>query len=65
MEKPVQIVNTNFCNGCNIKFETNIKYRIHYKSDLHTYNLKRKIVGLPPISEAIFNQKVEQFKLKK
>ncbi|KAF8647145.1 hypothetical protein AX16_006976 [Volvariella volvacea WC 439] len=30
----------------------------HYRSDHHRYNMKRRVAGLPPVSAAIFNQKV-------
>lgn len=30
----------------------------HYRSDHHRYNMKRRVAGLPPVSVAIFNQKV-------
>ena len=32
--------------------------RHHYRSDFHRYNLKRKVVGLPPVTEQLFNEKV-------
>jgi len=31
---------------------------IHYRSDHHRYNMKRRVSGLPPVSVAVFNQKV-------
>ena len=30
----------------------------HYRSDHHRYNMKRRVAGLPPVSAAVFNQKV-------
>ena len=30
----------------------------HYRSDHHRYNMKRRVVGLPPVSIQIFNDKV-------
>ena len=30
----------------------------HYRSDHHRYNMKRRVAGLPPVSAALFNQKV-------
>lgn len=30
----------------------------HYRSDHHRYNMKRRVASLPPISAAVFNQKV-------
>src|SRR6266496_5335295 len=37
---------SNFCSG------------VHYKSDHHRYNMKRRVASLPPISLEVFNQKV-------
>ena len=31
---------------------------IHYRSDHHRYNMKRRVASLPPVSAAVFNQKV-------
>ena len=59
------VANINYCNSCNKQFVDQAKYRVHYKSDLHTYNLKRKIVNLTPISEEVFVKKLEMFKLRK
>ena len=30
----------------------------HYRSDHHRYNMKRRVAGLPPVSAAVFNEKV-------
>lgn len=31
---------------------------IHYRSDHHRYNMKRRVASLPPVSAIVFNQKV-------
>lgn len=31
---------------------------IHYRSDHHRYNMKRRVANLPPVSVTVFNQKV-------
>lgn len=31
---------------------------VHYRSDHHRYNMKRRVASLPPVSAAVFNQKV-------
>lgn len=45
-----------------LSFELNLTYfafaGVHYRSDHHRYNMKRRVASLPPISEAVFNQKV-------
>lgn len=35
----------------------------HYQSDLHRYNLKRKVAGLPPVTKEWFNSRKEQLTL--
>jgi pre-60S factor REI1 len=38
------------CISCHVAFkEPNIQ-REHYKTDWHRYNLKRKVVDLPPVT---------------
>jgi len=46
------------CLSCTIAFLTAEEQRLHYRSDHHRYNMKRRVAGLPPISSVIFNQKV-------
>ena len=31
---------------------------VHYRSDYHRYNMKRRVAALPPVSAIVFNQKV-------
>ena len=45
------------CQGCGLAFQQAEDQRNHYKSDLHRYNMKRRVAGLPPISTQQFNQK--------
>ncbi|KAI0256208.1 C2H2 type zinc-finger-domain-containing protein [Lactifluus subvellereus] len=46
------------CLSCSIAFLTAEEQRDHYRSDHHRYNMKRRVASLPPVSVAIFNQKV-------
>ncbi|KAF9200445.1 hypothetical protein BGZ49_009336 [Haplosporangium sp. Z 27] len=46
------------CLACHVAFKSADIQREHYRSDWHRYNLKRKIVELPPVSAEIFTQKV-------
>ncbi|KAI0633386.1 C2H2 type zinc-finger-domain-containing protein [Trametes polyzona] len=46
------------CLSCTIAFHTAQDQREHYRSDHHRYNMKRRVAGLPPVSAALFNQKV-------
>jgi len=42
------------CSTCRVTFDDNEAQRAHYKQDWHKYNLKRKIAGLPTITEHEF-----------
>ncbi|KDQ21695.1 hypothetical protein BOTBODRAFT_211054 [Botryobasidium botryosum FD-172 SS1] len=46
------------CISCAIAYPTAQEQREHYRSDHHRYNMKRKVANLPPVSAAVFNQKV-------
>ncbi|KAF9616177.1 hypothetical protein IFM89_028953, partial [Coptis chinensis] len=43
------------CNSCNSEFEDDIQQKLHYQSEWHRYNLKRKVAGVPGVTEALFN----------
>ncbi|EIM19249.1 hypothetical protein E3Q22_00495 [Wallemia mellicola] len=47
------------CQGCGLAFQMAEDQRNHFKSDLHRYNMKRRVTGLPPISSEQFKQKFE------
>ncbi|EEF34375.1 transcription factor, putative [Ricinus communis] len=42
------------CNACNKEFNDDADQKLHYKSDWHRYNLKRKVAGVPGVTEALF-----------
>lgn len=42
------------CNACNKEFNDESEQKFHYKSEWHRYNLKRKIAGVPGVTEALF-----------
>lgn len=46
-----------YCPTCNMYFETEEEFKAHYHSDLHHYNMKRKIVGLKPATQAQFDKR--------
>ena len=46
------------CITCHVAFENSDIQRAHYKSDWHRYNLKRKVVELPPVSAENFQERV-------
>ncbi|XP_050428656.1 cytoplasmic 60S subunit biogenesis factor ZNF622 [Adelges cooleyi] len=46
------------CVTCQIVFETGDTHRVHYKTDWHRYNLKRKIINLLPVDLPTFNSRI-------
>ncbi|KAL1194045.1 Cytoplasmic 60S subunit biogenesis factor REI1-like protein 2 [Cardamine amara subsp. amara] len=55
------------CNSCNKEFEDDAEQKFHYKSEWHRYNLKRKIAGVPGVTEALFEARqaaIAQAKIK-
>ncbi|KAJ8024534.1 hypothetical protein HOLleu_34467 [Holothuria leucospilota] len=46
------------CITCRVAFNTADLQRFHYKSDWHRYNLKRKVVEMPPVTAEDFKQRV-------
>ncbi|KAL5200004.1 hypothetical protein ABZP36_021207 [Zizania latifolia] len=42
------------CNACNSGFDDEEQHRLHYRSEWHRYNLKRKVAGVPGVTEALF-----------
>ena len=51
------------CITCQIGFGNPDLQRSHYKTDWHHYNLKRKVVDLPPVSAETFQEKVLAMKM--
>ena len=39
-----------FCTSCRVTLDSSEESKDHYKSDFHTYNIKRKLVNLAPVS---------------
>jgi len=50
-----------YCTNCHSIFEDEECHRMHYGSDWHYYNLKRKIVGLPHATHDEFKKCKLQF----
>lgn len=42
------------CNACNKEFQDEAEQKFHYRSEWHRYNLKRKVAGVPGVTEALF-----------
>lgn len=51
------------CLSCGVAFENGDLQRMHYKSDWHRYNLKRKVAELPPVTAEDFQRRVLQQKV--
>jgi pre-60S factor REI1 len=47
------------CISCKMMFPTAKDQREHYKTDLHRFNLKRKVANLPPVTKEVFELKVK------
>ncbi|KAF9203852.1 hypothetical protein BGZ49_005974 [Haplosporangium sp. Z 27] len=52
------IAQSTTCLTCSIRLPSLETQQLHHKSDWHTYNLKRKMVNLPPVSADVFAQLV-------
>ena len=50
------------CNSCAVFFQETGQQREHYKTEFHLYNTKRRVAGLEPISEELWNVRLEQIK---
>ncbi|KAL6714566.1 pre-60S factor rei1 [Lecanora helva] len=46
------------CNTCQVAFRNSDLQRSHMRTDWHRYNLKRRVVTLPPLSSEVFAEKV-------
>jgi len=46
------------CMSCHLLFGNTKDQRLHYKNDLHRFNLKRKVAKLPPVTQQVFEEKV-------
>lgn len=53
---PDNLVGSQSCSLCGLTFATVLDQRGHLKSDLHNYNLKQKLRGQKPVSEAEFEK---------
>lgn len=47
------------CNACNTEFADEAAQKSHYRSDWHQYNLRRKVAGVPSLTEVLFNLRLE------
>lgn len=49
---------TYTCNTCRAVLEDAEAQRVHYKTDWHRYNLRRKVAGMAPVSLEGFQERV-------
>lgn len=54
------VLGSQTCSLCGMSFVTVQEQRDHLKTDLHYYNLKQKMNGLKPVSEAEFEKLVDE-----
>lgn len=54
-----------YCPTCHTSFEKDEQFKLHYHSDIHHYNMKRKIVGLKPASEEQFLKQIQKMQVEK
>lgn len=52
------------CLCCHLLFESSDLHREHYRSELHRFNLKRKVAGLAPVTGEVFEAKQKSINLK-
>lgn len=48
------------CTACRLAFASPAEQKDHFRMDWHRYNLKRKVVELPPVTEEQFNQRMQK-----
>lgn len=53
------MMTTFTCISCRVAFKEAEIQRLHYKSDWHRYNLKRKVADLPPVTAEEFQRRVQ------
>ncbi|OII76883.1 zinc C2H2 type domain-containing protein [Cryptosporidium andersoni] len=47
------------CTVCHFALNDSVELRDHYRTEWHSYNLKRKLIGKGPIDEKSFHRKLE------
>lgn len=49
-----------FCATCEVNFADEVEHKKHYKSDFHSFNLKRRMLQMAPIAEAAFEKSLRE-----
>lgn len=47
------------CNACNVELADEEAQKEHYRTEWHRYNLRRKVAGVPGVTEALYNLRIE------
>lgn len=58
-------VDSLFCNACQCPIASNEERTVHYKSEWHRYNVKRRVAGLQSIPQSLFNNQLSLLQEKK
>ncbi|KAG7387398.1 hypothetical protein PHYPSEUDO_014161 [Phytophthora pseudosyringae] len=53
------------CTACRLEFASPAEQKDHFRKDWHRYNLKRKVVELPPVSEEQFELRMRKVREEK
>lgn len=53
------------CTACRLEFATPAQQKDHFRMDWHRYNLKRKVVELPPVTEEQFELRMRKVREEK
>ncbi|KAF1773136.1 Zinc finger, double-stranded RNA binding [Phytophthora cactorum] len=53
------------CTACRLEFASPAEQKDHFRMDWHRYNLKRKVVELPPVSEEQFEFRMRKVREEK
>ncbi|WFD31530.1 pre-60S factor rei1 [Malassezia sp. CBS 17886] len=48
------------CGSCSVAFYTAPEQREHFRSDLHRYNMKRRVADLAPVTAQVFHSKAQE-----
>lgn len=48
------------CLSCQLAFPDAHSQRAHYATELHRYNSRRRVAGLAPVTQDIFDDKVRE-----
>lgn len=48
------------CLSCNLAFVDAQSQRDHYATELHRYNSRRRVAGLPALTQELFDEKVKE-----